>query len=159
MIKTNPVKHPTPAKMVKTVTNKLNQSTKIQDFPQGARIATVQALHERNFTARKIAKFLNMSTRTVIEYLDENIDDKWLQYKNAIDRIFTERKDIIRFKANDVIEYKLQDKENVKFSDVIQLYRVLNEADRVLPQHSTLNQVINVHPALERKHPITIDGE
>jgi len=151
MIKTNPVKNPTPAKMSKIVVDKLNQATKIQDFPQGARIATVKALHERNFTARKIAKFLNMSGKTVLEYIDKDIDDKWAQYKNAIDRIFQERKDLIRFKANDVIEYKLQDKDKVEFKDVIALYRVLNESDRVIPQHASLNQIINVHPALERK--------
>jgi len=158
MIKTNPIKNPTPAKMSKLVVDKLNTSTKIQDFPQGARIATVKALHERNFTARKIAKFLNMSQRTVLDYIDIDIDDKWQQYRSAIDRIFQERKDLIRFKANDVIEFKLQDKENVKFSDVIQLYRVLNEMDRVLPhQANQINQIINVHPALERKVVINED--
>ena len=152
MIKTHPVKNPTPDKMTKVVVNSLNQATKIQDFPQGARIATVKALHERNFTARKIAKFLNMSAQTVLEYVDSDIDDKWLQYKNAIERIFTERKDLIRFKANEVIEFKLQDKDKVEFKDVISLYRVLNEMDRVTPtQANQINQIINVHPALERK--------
>lgn len=158
MIKTYPVKNPTPEKAAKLVTKRL---TRIQDYPRGARIATVKALSEMEYSQNKIASLLGMSKDTVSEYLDATIEDRWVNYSTAIKRIMTERNDVLKYKVGNVIDKKLDQGTNLKLYELTGLYKVLTDVDRVMVSHTnpTLHQVINVHPALERKHPITIDGE
>jgi predicted transcriptional regulator len=152
MIKTNPVKNPTPQKLVKTVSQAIeSRSHKIQDYPQPVRIATVKGLKEAKYSSRRIAKVLGLGLHTVQEYIDTDLDDEWQQYSNAVSKILTERSDSLKFLTVAKIEEKLQDVSNVPLRDLSGLYRVLNEPGVSSTQHSTLNQIINVHPALERK--------
>lgn len=151
MIKTHPVKNPTPQKLVKTVSTAIKEkSHKIQDYPKPIRIATVKSLREMDYSIRQIARVLGVGTETVQNYLDQTIDNRWTRYKDAVSRILTERRDTLRALTDNAIESKLQDVSNVPLRDLSGLYRVLNESENSTTQHSTLNQVINVHPALSR---------
>jgi hypothetical protein len=98
-----------------------------------------------------------MSQSTVQEYIETDIEGEWEQYSSAVSKILTEKRDTLRIKTGKAIETKLQDVSNVPLRDLSGLYRVLNESSSITPNHSVLNQVINVHPALERKIVINED--
>jgi hypothetical protein len=154
MIKTHPVKNPTPDKLANTVKETIERKTKrIQDYPIPARIATVKALHDLQFSLNKISSLLGMGKDTVASYIDAAIDDQWVQYTTAIKRIMTEKNDVLRYKAANVIENKLKDESKLKLYELTGLYKVLNDIDRGVTQHSnpTLVQTINVHPSLTRQ--------
>ena len=152
MIKTHPVKNPTPAKVVETVSQEIaRKSTKIQDYPQPIRIATVKALRSAKYSAKRISEILGMSQHTVLNYIDTSLDNEWQRYSTAVNQILTERKDTLRALTDNAIEVKLQDTDKVQLRDLTGLYRVLNEVSSSVPQHASINQIINVHPALERK--------
>lgn len=153
MIKTYPVKNPTPEAMAETAQKTIQRRTKrIQDYPKEARIATVKALHDLDFTQNKISALLGMGKETVSQYLSADISDKWVQYSTAIKRIMTERNDVLKHKVANVIEQKLQDPDKLRLYDVTGLYKVLNDIDRTFTNQSssTLVQTINVHPSLTR---------
>lgn len=158
MIKTNPVNNPTPEKLAKTVEHEIvSKAHRIQDYPRPARIATVKALKQAQYSSKKISEILGMSESTVQAYVDAQIEDEWERYSSAVSKILIEKKDTLRALTNNAIQVKLKDTDKLQLRDLTGLYRVLNESERALPHQANLIQTINVHPALERRIVVNED--
>jgi len=125
-----------------------------KDLPRQAKIAMVKGLRNLDFSTRKIQKITGIDKSTVLEYVDQDIDDRYIQYTDAMEHIFTETNDTLKILTANAMMVKVKDVENTPLRDYAQTYRVLNEVGSSKAsqnQSVALVQTINVHPALGRE--------
>lgn len=128
----------------------------IKALPTGARVAMANSLKDAEFSMRRIAKVLSVDNKTAMTYLDTKVEDKFLQYSTAIKRHLEDKNDTLRSMTAQAIKDKLQDADKQTLRDLAGLYKITNDvAVQQTGQtgHSgTSIQILNVHPALNRKN-------
>lgn len=153
----------TPKQTAAMVAKKAQAKT-ISELPRPIKIAATKGLRDLDYSLRKISKIMNITTDTAMDYLNTEIDDKFLQYSDAVSKIFKEEDDTLRILASNAAKHKLKDVDKVALKDITGLLKVLKEGEGGTNSQKGLNQsiiAINVHPAFgERKKTYDIeDGE
>lgn len=146
----------TPEVAVQIVENGLSQEIKnrgIKALPRGARVAIAHGLHNNDYSLHAISRTLGIDKNTAMTYVNDEVEDKFIQYTEAADRILREKAVTLESVTSDVLLSKLKDSENVEMRDAITLYKVLREGKGGVRQGATNtgNMIaINVHPSVTR---------
>lgn len=127
----------------------------IKALPTGARVAMAKGLQEKHYSVRRIARVLDVDMTTAHRYIHSELEDQYKQYTNAIKYHMEDVNDALKYKTANAISAKLQDTDDVSVKDLTALYKVTNEVSNQR-MSSGLNtgttvQILNVHPALNRK--------
>lgn len=126
----------------------------IKALPTGARVAMTKTLRENDFTITRIARVLGIDKNTVMSYMNQDIEDPFRMYSDAIKKHMEETNDSLRHLTAQRIKEKLQGDETISVRDLVGLYKVTN--DVTVQQSGSSNnrgttvQILNVHPALNR---------
>lgn len=146
----------TPEVAVQIVSNNLDRRVKekgLKALPRGARVAVAHSLKKQDYTLRAIEDLMGIDKNTAMTYVNEEMDDKFLQFADATDKILKEKAAQLEYMTDKVLMDKLKDIDKVEMRDAITLYKVLNEGRRSISSHATNtgNMIaINVHPAVTR---------
>ncbi len=154
MKKTNKQKAEEVAKVIGDNIAKEVEKMGIKALPHGARVAMAKGLKEQEFSMRRIARVLNIDQKTAMRYLDESIEDKFLQYSSAIKRHMEDTNDSLRHMTAQAIKDKLKSGDEQTLRDLAGLYKITNDVTgqrMSQTSHGPTVQILNVHPALNRK--------
>jgi transposase len=115
----------------------------IKDISKEAKIATVHALSDLHYSARKIAKILGIDRDTIAGYQNKAIDEEYHQFSATIKKMVKIKEEEAAAEALNLIREKMP---QARFYELVGFYKTIRELDRPAGESKVaiqLNQIIN----------------
>jgi len=99
----------------------------LKKLSRAGKTASTHAFVDLGFSVRQIAEILGIGKNTVVRYKNEEIQDDWVQYKDAVKKTFTLKENEIAAKALQTLDENMI---KANYSDVVKVYSTLKRSGK-----------------------------